>query len=585
MEAFIIEQLLASAQRFLAAEEAAAAPVAAATTVAEAPPPPPPRGLSAAERALLPIQKQAAALGLQLLPLRGPGDIATMLEVELLYPAGTPHRTKLVLGELRSRHLPIKDPFELEMLLRNLDASESWAQALSRLKLPGETRCTLLPPVSACAVCGSSLRDESNGRPSFPTVYSCRGVLKGSLFSRRCTECNALHNMSYASGGKLLSPGEQLFYDGAAQLEWFQRGAGTVYETQLLLQLNTQMVHSHTGWETFAREYVDIHGGGATLVGALRKVLARDWLAWSLLSWCDEMVAPPGPINVSSDAALDSLLLSYHDKLVALFVFKWGTEHEKVCRTPGSCFAYILDGHMKCKRVVCAWTRARLIRQPELGDLVLGCLRSPLPGSRFCAEHAGRSACRSSTSWEEPELVEAPPPPPAFSGWASPERRVLKRVARPAAKLTTAEPTSSEPAASEPAASQPAASQPTASDPAAKPAAPAVDSTAAAAPLRRSNRVAASIAAAAATAAATAAAAADESVAGLEEEEEEKVMAETWEVRKLVQHRTSAPASFLTACPEHASCAGDGMRYFQVPRHLPAHAIHLYSPQQCLPSR
>ena len=128
MEAFVLAQLLADAEKLLAAEVAPpSAP--AALTLAPAVPHPDPE-VAAGERALVSVQKEAAAVGLQLLPLRSPGDLAALLEAELL--------EQLVQAELRLRGLPLLDEFMLEQLLTRLDASELWSAALARLQLPSE---------------------------------------------------------------------------------------------------------------------------------------------------------------------------------------------------------------------------------------------------------------------------------------------------------------------------------------------------------------------------------------------------------------------------------------------------------------
>ena len=62
-------------------------------------------------------------------------------------------------------------------------------------------------------------------------------------------------------------------------------------------------------------------GSGPAFINNMCKVLAHDWLAFSLLSWCDEMHAPlQDPMNISSVAGLDEVLLAHHQKLLALFI-------------------------------------------------------------------------------------------------------------------------------------------------------------------------------------------------------------------------------------------------------------------------
>ena len=50
-----------------------------------------------------PVHEEAATVGRQLLPLRSPAELATLLQAELLYPPGTPKRSYKVLEELRTR--------------------------------------------------------------------------------------------------------------------------------------------------------------------------------------------------------------------------------------------------------------------------------------------------------------------------------------------------------------------------------------------------------------------------------------------------------------------------------------------------
>ena len=68
-----------------------------------------------------------------------------------------------------------------------------------------------------------------------------------------------------------------------------------------------------------------------------------------------------------------------------------------VCRQPGCCDCYILDGHMKCRRLVCENANARLFDMGIHGKAVLGCTGTPLPGSRFCRKCKAASAQRDAS--------------------------------------------------------------------------------------------------------------------------------------------------------------------------------------------
>lgn len=160
LDAIVAEQLLAEARRFLTAE-ASSAEQPAALLPSSAPPLDGPLAAAAAD-ALDDVRQAAIGIGLQLQPLRTPGEVTILLEVELLYPHGVPKRSSLVLEELRARGVhSVPTEFELERLLDHLDASDGWAQAKARLFVPSEKRCVLVPPVTRCVVCGCTAFDDA----------------------------------------------------------------------------------------------------------------------------------------------------------------------------------------------------------------------------------------------------------------------------------------------------------------------------------------------------------------------------------------------------------------------------------------
>ena len=97
--------------------------------------------------------------------------------------------------------------------------------------------------------------------------------------------------------------------------------------------------------------------------------------------------------KVSSDASLDAALLIHMPALADAFVRKWGLDHLTHCRQPSRCKCWMLDGHMKTKRIVCANKYARIFQLGSLGTAVLGCTHKPMNGSRFCRECREAAAC------------------------------------------------------------------------------------------------------------------------------------------------------------------------------------------------
>ena len=79
----------------------------------------------------------------------------------------------------------------------------------------------------------------------------------GFLYSKRCACCNALYNMSYASGGTKLPAGKQLVWadltsdkDGEDTC-WVQCSRDTIWAASLLRRFTAQSLHSHSGALSF----------------------------------------------------------------------------------------------------------------------------------------------------------------------------------------------------------------------------------------------------------------------------------------------------------------------------------------------
>ena len=194
LNALVCEALLAKAQQLLG-QHSSDGRVGAAEARVEAAAA---RDLQASHAALDSVREEAATVGRQLLPLRSPAALATLLQAELLYPFGTPQRSHVVLEELRTRGIDVPSECELELLLSRLHASDDWKGALRSMTVPGEQRCVLVPPVNECVVCGNTqLTHARHGRSSARTVYSCRGKLSGELCGKECNraDCCAVQDL------------------------------------------------------------------------------------------------------------------------------------------------------------------------------------------------------------------------------------------------------------------------------------------------------------------------------------------------------------------------------------------------------
>ena len=211
LERLICDQLLVEAQRLLEHAPAAAAlePVALAPSAsAEVP--------CSLDRTLGGMREEAARIGMELYPLTTVAEVAAVVASALLYPSGTPFRASRMRTELHIRGVHLTTDYELTRLLQRLEASGGWAELLATLRVRGEKRCTLVPPVTACVVCGGKkgfgFNDAQKGRPTHPNVFACDGPRTAELSCLVCAdpECATVHSMSFASGGRHLPAGTQI---------------------------------------------------------------------------------------------------------------------------------------------------------------------------------------------------------------------------------------------------------------------------------------------------------------------------------------------------------------------------------------
>jgi len=108
--------------------------------------------------------------------------------------------------------------------------------------------------------------------PVRPTVYRTHGRFGGLLYCKRCPDCRAKHNLSYA---ELTCP-EQVPYDGAMDRtrKYVQLSRDIIFEGEMLWRLDTQMLHSHTGFEPYAKEWTTFADEPPQLVEPLRIALS-----------------------------------------------------------------------------------------------------------------------------------------------------------------------------------------------------------------------------------------------------------------------------------------------------------------------
>ena len=349
----------------------------------------------------------SVALSAFFMPIALVGQLVALIFALAKYPSGTPDRAALVHDHiLRCAGAPLRGgAWAAERLIARVGADVACARLVAAVYDRDDKTAHLVPAVTECVACGHPL--ETMPRPSHKRVFAAQGELAATVHTKHCTACGATHTMSYAYGGLHLPVPVQRYYARCTEraARWFQSKRDTIFDIELLERFEAQALHSHTGFDTFAREYETYTGNSMGSYGG--HSLAQEFLAWSLLRWRAELGAPLTDTALGRPADLDATLQLHMDELSDGFVAKWGRGHVQRCRRPGSCDCHIIDGHMKCRRIVCANSAARRIEMGGgLGAAVLGCLKTPVRGSRFCSD-CGAATARCAGPECVPDMAEA----------------------------------------------------------------------------------------------------------------------------------------------------------------------------------
>ena len=140
-------------------------------------------------------------------------------------------------------------------------------------------------------------------------LYSTSGVRTGvTIYQKQCSQCEAVHYLSYASGGSHLEPGQQQFYPGATDARFFHLTHSALWERGVLVNYEAQALFSYTGFLTFINEYRMKYGTLPTTADRARKALAHGFYGWTLLRWRAEVDLPAVPMALGDANGREGLL-------------------------------------------------------------------------------------------------------------------------------------------------------------------------------------------------------------------------------------------------------------------------------------
>jgi hypothetical protein len=319
-----------------------------------------------------------AAAGRAIEPLRNLDDVAVFAEASSVAPEGLRDRARRVAQHMQSAGVDCTE-VQAGKLMTRAKQWQAWGRLLQ--KLSPFRRATLVYSGDSCVACSANVFEQAVPRDACrPTVFTESGAWKGEMPFRKCTGCGARHYVSYSTGGRILAD-KQLFYSGVADRQWFHVTEHTCFETRVLQRLSVQMLHSHTGWETFAHEYWSLTGSMMD-----RRLLSHAWLAISFLLELEENRLPLVPFALSSTAACDATLLDWQERLRGLFITSFGQNHAAMCRFKETCGGKVMaaDGHMKCRRPCCPNPFARSLDLGDLGIHAIPCSHDPTSSSIYC---------------------------------------------------------------------------------------------------------------------------------------------------------------------------------------------------------
>jgi hypothetical protein len=340
------------------------------------------RPLSADERMALMEQG-----GRDMYPVNSLDDAAALIEATAAVPAHVPSAVGRIAERLREKGSALAGSaiLTLEPLVARL-RSQPRARHLME-KLPPADGLVLITDRETCAVAGCHgtlfpASHKSSERCAYPAVYTKTGVVQAKHLSKRCDCCNATHYLSYATGGVRLAKDDLQPYEGCTAARFVHFTNEVVWETALLEEYGNELLHAHVPAYAFERIYAATHH--VRLPSGWRKLMKHAWYGLELLRRLSNVGIPLPAAPYSTEKGIDATILEHFDTLKHAFVTRWAKGHRQVCRSPSKCNCYMVDGHMKTKRLTCGNRMARVIDAGKLGKMVLPCDNTPLRTSRWC---------------------------------------------------------------------------------------------------------------------------------------------------------------------------------------------------------
>jgi hypothetical protein len=288
-----------------------------------------------------------------------------------------------------------------------------------------------LPSVENCLRCSKRLNIRDV--PSNPVVYTSRGTSIAAMFEGKCRTCDIAYYYSYY----LDKQGQEKFFYNKPDNEYFQISSKTVFEVQLLKEVETNITLSATTFESRAQLYnvmfneIDevklkkMHHFSRSKESSIhfrlnKERLEEAWFYWEIFKWCESQNSlQEMNISTENDYANPGHRkdLQFLCNKVMLKIYEMPNRWlSHTCEVEGCKDGYVtIDGNEKVHRPKCAAPKECIRTGPSIPNIINCCPESPVFGNasrkplKYCVKHSyleKESTCKNSSEKEE---VSVPP--------------------------------------------------------------------------------------------------------------------------------------------------------------------------------
>jgi hypothetical protein len=161
-----------------------------------------------------------------------------------------------------------------------------------------------------------------------------------------------------------------------------------VYSRELLTMFSNNLIHAHTTFQGFAESYVstliDLHPDQIPRysANAFSKRLETVWIYYELsrfifVTSCEKSISFPKSLQPEFRSIFIERNLPFLSHVFTVFWSHHQMINDIKCKQSLCSRVMLIDGHQKCKRVICRFENVTNINHPEMGPVIQGCPYAP----------------------------------------------------------------------------------------------------------------------------------------------------------------------------------------------------------------